>query len=155
MVDDEWYPILNKWKWYFSGSYACRDIGNRKSKQVVFMHRYICMAPEMYQVDHINQNKLDNRTENLRIVRPEVNYYNRKMLKNNTSGFKGVSFDKNRNKYIASISAKNKQYNLGRFNTPEEAAIIYNNAAIKLHGEYACINENVYPIFKLIMEAEK
>lgn len=116
---------------------------------------YICMAPSNYQVDHINQDKLDNRTENLRIVRPEVNYYNRKMLRNNTSGFKGVCFDKNRNKYLASISAKNKQYNLGRFDTPEEAATAYNNAAIRLHGEYACINKQVYPIFKAIMERER
>ncbi len=141
IVDDEWYPILNEWNWYFHNGYAARDIGGRNNKQHIYMHRYICMAPDGYEVDHINQNKLDNRKENLRVVLPEKNYYNRAKQINNTTGYKGVCYDRKRNKYMATISYKRKQMNLGRFKTAKEAAKAYNEAAIKLHGDYSCLNQ--------------
>lgn len=140
IVDDKWFEILNKWKWRYQGGYAARRVGSRKSNKEVYMHRFITMAPDEYQVDHINQNKLDNREENLRVVSPKKNYFNRKMLSNNTTGYKGVCYDKSRNKFIATISANKKHYNLGRFKTAVEAAKAYNNAAIELHGEFAHLN---------------
>lgn len=141
IVDDEWYPILIKKKWHYQSGYACTDVGGRLSRRRVYMHRYITMAPDDLVVDHINRNKLDNRTENLRIVYPIHNYWNRTMLKNNKTGYKGVSFDKTRGKYAANICKNRKQYNLGRFDTKEEAAIAYNKAAKELYGEYAFVNE--------------
>jgi hypothetical protein len=141
LVDDEWFPILSQWKWYYNGAYATRDIGTRKGRQSIFLHRYILMAPDEYHVDHINQDKLDNRRENLRLVTPEKNYINRRMLSNNKTGYKGVAFDKTRGKYIVSISLNKKQHNLGRFDTAFEAAKAYNEAAKKLHGEYAFLNQ--------------
>ena len=141
IVDDKWYEVLVKWDWHYNNGYAVRRIGPRNAKQTVFMHRYICMVPDAYDVDHINQNKLDCREENLRIVLPEKNYFNRCLQSNNKTGFKGVCFDKERRKYMASIQYKKKQMNLGRFNTAEEAARAYNAAAIKLHGEYAWLNQ--------------
>lgn len=141
MIDDEWFPIISKWPWYFTGEYAARDIGGRDDRQTMYMHRYITMAPECYRVDHNNQNKLDNQEYNLRVVIPINNYYNRGAQSNNTTGFKGVCYDRSRGLYMASISAERKQHNLGRFTTAEEAARAYNEAAIKLHGEYACLNQ--------------
>jgi len=140
IVDDVWFPIVSQWRWHYSNGYAVRNIGTRENKELVFMHRYITMAPKCYQVDHINQNKLDNTMQNLRLVKPEKNYINRKMLPSNKTGFKGVCWDAKRGRYIASIQYQNKHYTLGRYNTKEEAALAYNDAAKRLHGEYAYLN---------------
>jgi hypothetical protein len=72
-------------------------------------------------VDHINQIKNDNRIENLRLSDPTLNNLNRTTGSNNTSGYKGVSYLKKRNKYEASITVKGKMHRLGQFNTFEEA----------------------------------
>jgi len=142
LVDDYWYPILSKWKWYCSTKgYAVRDIGGRKGKEHILMHRYIMMAPTGWEIDHKNQDKADNQEQNLRIVKPEKNYINRKMLSSNKTGYKGVCFDKSRGKYMASISLNKCQHNLGRFDTALEAARAYNEVAKVLHGEYAYLNE--------------
>ena len=140
LVDDEWYPILKQWKWYYDGAYAKRDIGTRTNRQPMFMHRYILMAPDGYDVDHKNQIKLDNQTHNLRLVKPAKNYINRKMLSNNKTGFKGVCFDKSRGQFTSHIQINHKQHNLGRFPTAIEAAQAYNEAAKRLHGKYAYLN---------------
>jgi hypothetical protein len=60
--------------------------------------------------------------------------------KNNTSGFKGVTWDKSRSKWKAHIHIERKIKNLGRFDSPEEAAIAYNEAALKYFGEFAFLN---------------
>lgn len=144
IVDDEWYPVLSKWNWYASGgewgSYAVRDIGGRSAKQHIYMHRYILMAPGEWEVDHINGNKLDNREHNLRLVKPSWNRANKGPMPRNTSGYKGVAWDKSRSCWVGHIQFQRKQYNLGRFTTKEEAARAYNEKAKELHGEAAWLN---------------
>ena len=73
------------------------------------------------QIDHINQNKSDNRICNLRLVNTVVNSQNRKMAINNTSGFTGVSFNKLRQKYDAAIHVNKKKICLGSFKNIEDA----------------------------------
>jgi len=126
LVDEEWLPVLSKFKWYAQdcgwGYYAARDIGGRYSKQHIYMHRYILMAPDDWEVDHINRNKLDNREENLRLLKPSGNKANKAIGSANTSGFKGVSWAKDRGAWVAHIQFERRQYNLGRFATKEDAA---------------------------------
>ena len=92
------------------------------------------------QVDHINGNRLDNRKENLRLVTPQQNNMNRKPLKNSTSKYKGVFWDKNRNKWLVLIMIGDKSRYLGRYQDEREAALAYDKAAKKLFGEYAHLN---------------
>lgn len=97
------------------------------------------------QVDHIDRDKSNNRWSNLRIATNSQNHINKEKQKNNTSGFKGVGFQKNR-KHLKTpwrvrIKVNKKEIYLGHFSTPEKAALAYNEAAIKYFGEYARLNE--------------
>ena len=89
-------------------------------------------------VDHINRIKSDNRIENLRLATVSQNQSNVTKYKNNTSGYKGVSWDKRRKKWRAQINHNNKKIHIGYFDTPELAHAAYIAAAAKLQGEFAC-----------------
>ncbi|ATE85757.1 HNH homing endonuclease [Shigella phage Sf12] len=77
--------------------------------------------PEGHQIDHVNGFRDDNKISNLRVVTQSVNNRNSKMRDDNTSGFCGVCWDKNRSKWIARAGLNGKTVNLGRFDTREEA----------------------------------
>jgi hypothetical protein len=94
--------------------------------------------------DHINGNPLDNRWVNLRICANPQNVCNRKLSKNNTSGFKGVVEAKN-GRWVAQIAFQRKCHYLGTFSTPEEAHQAYREAAIRFHGEFANFGVGVPP----------
>lgn len=107
----------------------------------IFMHRVILNTPLGYETDHSNGDGLDNRKENLRIATASQNKWNRNKYKNNTSGYKGVSWEKDRGRWRAYIILKTERIHLGYFNDKHEAARAYNAAAIKYHGEFACLNQ--------------
>lgn len=100
------------------------------------IHSIDLLSPRI-QIDHIDGNKQNNNPNNLRIATNQENQRNVKIQKNNTSGFKGVTYEKNRNKWKASISNGSRRINLGRFNSPEEAHVAYKNKAFELFGEFA------------------
>jgi len=111
------------------------------NKKAIRLHRFIMGNPTGKVVDHINCNTLDNRRENLRICTSQENSRNVHKYKNNTSGYKGVTYDKSHTKkWLASITVNKKVLNLGRFNTPEEAHNAYCIASKKYHGEYGRVN---------------
>lgn len=89
------------------------------------------------QIDHINGNRGDNRISNLRQASNSENLCNRKKPKNNTSGYKGVSWNSSRQAWQATIRRNGSNKNLGYFATREEAASIYGKAALQYHGEFA------------------
>ncbi|WP_412102526.1 HNH endonuclease [Paenibacillus alvei] len=95
-----------------------------------------------YVVDHINGDPLDNRRENLRVATRNENCRNRRRRKRYKYRFKGVTYDKDKvvNKWRARISYEGKRHCLGYFYTETEAAKAYNEAAIRLHGEFASLN---------------
>lgn len=88
-------------------------------------------------VDHINGNRSDNRIINLRLATNSENLRNRLKPRNNTSGYKGVSYIKRYDIYQATIRVEGKNKFLGRFASPEAAADAYQRAALKHHGEFA------------------
>lgn len=91
-------------------------------------------------LDHIDRNPENNRIHNLREATKITNSYNSKLRKDNTSGIKGVYFDKRRNLFYSQIVANKQKTFLGYFKTKEEAAKAYTDAARLAHGEF--INED-------------
>lgn len=91
-------------------------------------------------IDHINGDKLDNRISNLRKASHRQNQCNRSRQSNNTSGFKGVSFHKGNNKWVARIGENGKRILLGYFDDRAEASAAYAAAAPRYHGEFARID---------------
>lgn len=89
------------------------------------------------QIDHINGNPADNRIDNLRQATNTQNQYNRGANKNNTSGYKGVCWDKPRGKWRAQIVLNRKSVFLGHYETAEAAGEAYRRAAEKAHGTFA------------------
>lgn len=88
-------------------------------------------------IDHENEIRDDNRIDNLRLATKSQNAVNTGKWSTNTSGYKGVSFNKASKKWVANISVNKKLIYLGAFGTAEEANIAYKAAVIKHHGEFA------------------
>lgn len=87
-----------------------------------------------YDIDHVNGVKNDNRWHNLRDVSEHTNMQNeRNVRKNNQSGFMGVHFRKERQKWVAQIRVDNKAIRLGSFDNPADAERAYLDAKRKLH----------------------
>lgn len=90
------------------------------------------------QVDHINGNRLDNRKINLRLCTNQENSMNKYENSNNSSGYKGVYFDKERNKWRGAIQYNRKSIKSPkRYNTPEEAYQWYIEKSNELFGDYS------------------
>ena len=106
----------------------------------VRLHRYVMNEPIGLEVDHINRNKLDCRRINLRVSTHQQNACNSKMRRHNTSGFRGVHFCSITNRWRAEVRVNGKGKKVGRFDTPEQAAIAYDSAAIQHHGDFAVTN---------------
>ena len=83
-------------------------------------------------IDHINHITTDNRLCNLREATHTENVRNRKKQKNNTSGFRGVHFDKSKGVFVARCNSKH----LGQFNTAEEASLAYEEYAKRINGRF-------------------
>lgn len=98
---------------------------------------YITGSWPAAEIDHINGIRDDNRFVNLREATRAQNMANSRRLHSNTSGFKGVSFDKRDGRWRAYIRGNQRRHHLGSFDTPEEAHAAYCAAAAELFGEFA------------------
>lgn len=145
-VDPEDYDWLMQWKWFarwnkrtnsfYADRQQSRTLG--KPRKSIHMHSFIAGSQELPQVDHINHDTLDNRRFNLRPATRSQNGYNRRIFRNNTSGFKGVIWNSHSAKYQARIMINSQRIHLGFYSTLNEAAAAYRKAALELHGEFAC-----------------
>jgi AP2 domain len=112
-------------------------------KQSLLMHRLIAGAGPKEQVDHWDGDGLNNVQLNLRIATGSQNLANRgkpRWKHSLTSQFKGVSWDKNRERWIVFIKVGDKHRGLGRFIDEEEAARAYDKAAFEGWGRFARLN---------------
>lgn len=91
-------------------------------------------------VDHINGNGLDCRKQNMRVCSKKQNNMNRSKAKNNTSGYKGAYWRKDRSTWQSRISVEGKNVHLGYFPNSEDAARAYDKAARSYYGEFGKLN---------------
>jgi hypothetical protein len=89
------------------------------------------------ELDHINSDRADYRICNLRLASRSQNCANNRKPKNNTSGFKGVTWDRANKKWAAQLQVKGRHQNLGRFARIEDASAAYAQAAKAAFGEFA------------------
>lgn len=145
IVDDDLFDDLNNRKWSLLWNGYVRRRNKGANTGYIYLHNLIMQPSEGLWVDHIDGNKLDNRRSNLRICTHSQNTANRKRKSGEFSSlYKGVTFDKNRNRWRASIAFNGKRRRIGDFMNELEAAQAYNEAAIKTHGEFAKLN-NIEP----------
>lgn len=140
LVDDEDYDALNKYEWFFDGSYATRRIVEDGKYVKIYMHRVILKTPKDKLTAHLNQDKLDNRKENLRVCDKSQNTANKPKLSNSTNKYKGIKKQQLANSWMARITVNGTTLHLGTYKTPELAAQAYNNAAMEYFGEFAYLN---------------
>ena len=147
LVDDADYDYLNQWRWYAGEScntfYVQRNQWLRDSKKcrTVKMHRLIVgVTDPSVLVDHKDGDGLNNQRSNLRVCTRQQNNKNRRAVGVGSSGFKGVGFHSRDKVWWATIGSEGKDFYLGSFKTEIEAAKAYNDAALRLHGEFACLN---------------
>lgn len=143
-VDDEDYGVLSQYKWCVGidkgRAYAKRGIKNSSVTRTIHMHREILGLTDSRELcDHIDGDALNNQRSNLRVCTVGQNNRNRKISPGGSSIYKGVI--KSDRRYYARIRKDGKAYNLGGFDSEHDAALAYNEAAIKYHGEFARLNE--------------
>mgnify|MGYP001558742858 CR=1 FL=1 len=121
-------------RWYKNDNgYVLSRIG----KKLFRLHRFINKTPSGKDTDHINGDRLDNRRVNLRTCTRAENMWNSGRHKDNTSGYKGVSWWKTGGYWQAQISINSQKIHLGFFKSKMDAVKVYDKAVRKYHKEYA------------------
>jgi len=95
------------------------------------LHRFLMNPGKDFEVDHKNGDPLDNRRSNLRVVSHAVNQQNQRVRRNSKTGVRGVSFERQTNKYKASFKVGNRVVTLGRFVNLADAAEARREAELK------------------------
>lgn len=131
--DLEDYDLIKEYTWSINdqGYVITSPNGN-----VIRMHMLIMKSDGTFDIDHINHVTYDNRKTNLRKVEHYQNITYSKTYSNNTSGRKGVSYDKSRNKWMAYITYNKHNYHLGRYDNYFDAVKAREMAEKEIHKEF-------------------
>lgn len=143
LIDDCDWLRVSAFHWCAERSYPPIIYAVRKcpeSKKLIRLHRFIMQPAKGLEVDHLNGDGLDNRRSNLRICTRGQNARNQRLCVASTTGFKGVSFDRERKKFSAKINTAGSTLHLGRFENPKDAARAYDVKARELFGAFARTN---------------
>lgn len=151
IIDDEDYKFVRMFRWCAVQKgqvwYAATHLKvSDKTHKIIYMHRLVMNAVKGQKVDHKDGDGLNNQvrgeTGNLRFCTQSQNRANCKKRdkSNNTSQYRGVSWHKGMKKWAAVIRKDGNNYHLGYFRSEYAAARMYDNAASKLHGEFAMLN---------------
>ncbi len=147
IVDDEDFALVSAYKWRpsilknRSAIYAITDVKKDGIRRQISMHRLILgLTDKKILTDHGDGDGLNNQRLNLRTCTHAENNRNVGLSKNNTSGYKGVVFDKRRSKWYARIRFNYRVFVSIGLNSPEDAAREYDKKALELHGDFARTN---------------
>lgn len=142
LVDDCDFDELSKHRWFFAtAGYAWRTLKISECPhsygKLLYMHRSILNAQKGQEVDHINGDKLDNRRDNIRIASSRQNKLNKPKPRHNTSGVRGVNWNKGRRRWVARISvAVGQSKTIGYFRDKAAACAARSAAETKHYGEF-------------------
>jgi hypothetical protein len=141
LVSDGDFDRLSKMKWHLAHGYAVHGIythgiGSRQKA----MHHYVLPQKPGFVTDHIDRNPLNNQRENLRYATFAQNSRNSFRQRNNSSGFKGVSWLERDKRWTVWIHIDGQNRYLGSFQDKYEAAYAYNRRAIEVYGDFSWLN---------------
>lgn len=133
---DDWDKLKN-FRWHLSHGYATTNMprSSGSTQKTKRFHSFLLNTDHGLMCDHINRNKLDNRKSNLRVVTATENVLNRDIYRNNTSGYRGVSFNKPKNKWAARLTYNKKVIALGYFSEIMDAVEARRAGEIKYFGK--------------------
>lgn len=137
MVDNDDFDRINKYRWYLTDQgYAKRRVFPENQKSfLILMHREIMSAPKGSILDHKNLNRLDNRKTNLRFCTKSQNSINRGKRCDNTSGYRGIHWNKNAKRWFAKLILNGKE--ITKYATSKREAIkLYRIMADRYFGEF-------------------
>lgn len=134
IVDEDMYYDLVKYSWCLSRKYVVGTVDNKTVK----LHRFVLDYSDDDVVDHINNDRLDNRKCNLRVVTPKQNNMNKLSRPNSSSKFIGVTLHKYG--WTASIGVNGERLHLGYFKDETEAAKARDIATKEHFGEFGNLN---------------
>jgi hypothetical protein len=147
LIDDSDYEFALNYHWWALRitegnkiTYAAADVFTDGTRQTILLHRMLLRPSAHQYIDHINHNGLDDQRNNIRISTMSQNLANKRIQSNNKSGYKGVHWHKQRNKWAAEICVNYKRQSLGLWSDPWRAAQAYNTAALEAWGEFALLN---------------
>jgi hypothetical protein len=133
--------------WFNEKGYKIVELSGKRYK----VHRLVAIAfvPNSHNkpfVDHIDNDRTNNRVANLRWVTNQENSFNTSITTKNTSGHKGVDWYKKLNKWRASIGHNQKSYHIGYFDKIEDAVLARQQKANELFGEFTNASERIVKI---------
>lgn len=135
IVDEDIYDLLCNTKWCYAHGYAVRRVDNK----IQYLHNFILPKVKGLIIDHIDCDGLNNQRYNLRYATKSQNAANAK-VRSGTSIYKGVSWDKQMNKWRASINYHNRRRVIGLFDKERWAAMAYDIAAKDIYKDFSLLN---------------
>lgn len=138
-IDIDMIDHVKDLKWYLKENGYVATNKTTNFNQYIHLHQFIFNKnekEEIFEVDHIDGNKLNNRLSNLRMATRSQNEQNKGLRNHNTSGVTGVRFTKERGDWHAGIAVDGKRIHLGYFNSFDEAVKARKNAELKYFKEF-------------------
>lgn len=140
LVDDEDYENVMKHVWWVSTNKWSTQIRNKHDESLARFVLYVDKGDKR-KVTFKDGDALNNQKENLVLVEQSMLLAKSRGHRDGSSKYKGVCWDKRSKKWISNITVNKKRYYLGSFDDEDEAAMVYNKAAIELIGESSYLNE--------------